>query len=35
MIGEVGGTTIEIAAGDRSIIVGLDGAESAWRSLTI
>ena len=32
-LGEVGGTTIEIAAGDRSLVVGLDGAESAWRSL--
>jgi phosphoribosylformylglycinamidine synthase subunit PurL len=32
-IGEVGGTTIEIAAGDRSLVVGLGGAESAWRSL--
>jgi phosphoribosylformylglycinamidine synthase len=32
-IGEVGGTTIEIAAGDRSLTVGLGGAESAWRSL--
>jgi phosphoribosylformylglycinamidine synthase len=33
VIGEVGGTTIEIAAGDRSLVVGLGGAESAWRSL--
>ncbi|HEX2708202.1 MAG TPA: AIR synthase related protein, partial [Solirubrobacterales bacterium] len=33
LIGEVGGTTIEIAAGDRSLTVGLSGAESAWRSL--
>jgi phosphoribosylformylglycinamidine synthase len=33
LIGEVGGTTIEIAAGDRSLVVGLGGAESAWRSL--
>jgi phosphoribosylformylglycinamidine synthase II len=33
LIGEVGGTTIEIAAGDRSLTVGLNGAESAWRSL--
>ncbi|MCW2988099.1 MAG: phosphoribosylformylglycinamidine synthase, partial [Solirubrobacterales bacterium] len=32
-LGEVGGTTIEIAAGDRSLVVGLGGAESAWRSL--
>lgn len=33
VIGEVGGTTIEIAAGDRSLVLGLGGAESAWRSL--
>jgi phosphoribosylformylglycinamidine synthase len=33
LIGEVGGTTIEIAAGDRSITVGLGTVESAWRSL--
>jgi phosphoribosylformylglycinamidine (FGAM) synthase-like enzyme len=33
LIGEVGGTAIEIAAGDRSIALGLDDAESAWRSL--
>jgi phosphoribosylformylglycinamidine synthase II len=33
VLGEVGGTTIEIAAGDRSIVVGLGGAGSAWRSL--
>ena len=33
LIGEVGGTTIEIAAGDRSITVGLATAEGAWRSL--
>ncbi len=33
LIGETGGTTIEIAAGDRSITVGLATAESAWRSL--
>jgi phosphoribosylformylglycinamidine synthase len=32
-IGEVGSTTIEIAAGDRSLTVGLDAIESAWRSL--
>jgi phosphoribosylformylglycinamidine synthase len=32
-LGEVGGTTIEIAAGDRSLAVGLGSAESAWRSL--
>jgi phosphoribosylformylglycinamidine synthase len=35
LLGAVGGTTIEIAAGDRSLTVGLDGAESAWRSLTV
>jgi phosphoribosylformylglycinamidine synthase subunit PurL len=33
VVGEVGGKTIEIAAGDRSFTVGLDGAEGAWRSL--
>ncbi|MGH2976456.1 MAG: AIR synthase-related protein, partial [Solirubrobacterales bacterium] len=33
VIGEVGGTTIEIAAGDRSFTVGVGTAESAWRSL--
>ncbi len=33
LIGEVGGTTIEIAAGDRSLVLGLGGAASAWRSL--
>ncbi len=33
VIGAVGGTKIEIAAGDRSLIVGLGDAESAWRSL--
>ena len=33
ILGAVGGTTIEIAAGDRSIVVGLGTAESAWRSL--
>jgi phosphoribosylformylglycinamidine synthase subunit PurL len=32
-IGEVGGTTIEIAAGDRSLVVGLEGAAGAWHSL--
>jgi phosphoribosylformylglycinamidine synthase len=32
-IGEVGGETIEIAAGDRSVAVGLAGAERAWQSL--
>ena len=30
-LGEVGGSTIEIAAGDRSLVVGLGTAESAWR----
>ena len=33
MIGEVGGTTIELAAGDRSLVIGLDDATEAWRSL--
>ncbi|MFN8163937.1 MAG: AIR synthase-related protein [Solirubrobacterales bacterium] len=33
VIGAVGGTTIEIAAGDRSLTVELGDAESAWRSL--
>jgi phosphoribosylformylglycinamidine synthase subunit PurL len=33
VIGEVGGTEIEIAAGDRSLAVGLAEAERAWRSL--
>ena len=32
-VGKVEGTTIEIAAGDRSLGVGLDGAAEAWRSL--
>jgi phosphoribosylformylglycinamidine synthase subunit PurL len=32
-IGEVGGTTIEIAAGDRSLVVGLEGVKRAWESL--
>jgi phosphoribosylformylglycinamidine synthase II len=32
-IGEVGGNRIEVAAGDRSLIVGLSDAEGAWRSL--
>jgi phosphoribosylformylglycinamidine synthase len=32
-LGEVGGETIEIAAGDRSLAVPLGGAEGAWRSL--
>jgi phosphoribosylformylglycinamidine synthase len=33
VIGEVGGGSIEIAAGDRSLAVPVDGAERAWRSL--
>jgi phosphoribosylformylglycinamidine synthase subunit PurL len=33
MLGEVRGEAIEIAAGDRSLTVGLGTAESAWRSL--
>jgi phosphoribosylformylglycinamidine synthase len=33
LIGEVGGTTIEIAAGDRSLTFSLSDTESAWRSL--
>ena len=33
LLGEVGGRTIEIAAGDRSLSVPLGGAERAWRSL--
>ena len=32
-LGEVAGTTLEIAAGDRSFTVGLEAVESAWRSL--
>jgi phosphoribosylformylglycinamidine synthase len=35
MIGEVGGTTIELAAGDRSLVVGLTDATEAWRSLDV
>jgi phosphoribosylformylglycinamidine synthase len=35
LLGKVGGTTIEIAAGDRSLTVGLVAVESAWRSLTV
>jgi phosphoribosylformylglycinamidine synthase len=34
-IGEVGGTTLEIAAGDRSFTVGLDAVGSAWSSLAV
>jgi phosphoribosylformylglycinamidine synthase II len=33
LLGEVGGTSLEIAAGDRSIAVGLERAADAWRSL--
>ena len=33
ILGSVGGTKIEIAAGDRSLTVGLAEAEDAWRSL--
>jgi phosphoribosylformylglycinamidine synthase II len=33
-IGEVTGTTVDVAAGDRSFTVGLDALESAWRSLS-
>jgi phosphoribosylformylglycinamidine synthase len=33
LIGEVGGASVEIAAGDRSLAVSLADAESAWRSL--
>ncbi len=34
-LGEVGGTTIEVAAGDRSFTAGVGTAESAWLSLTV
>jgi len=34
-IGEAGGTTIEVAAGDRSFTVGLGTVESAWLSLAV
>jgi phosphoribosylformylglycinamidine synthase II len=34
LIGEVGGSTIEIAAGDRSFTFGVGTAESAWLSLS-
>jgi phosphoribosylformylglycinamidine synthase len=33
VIGETGGSTIELAAGDRSFTVGVGTAESAWLSL--
>jgi phosphoribosylformylglycinamidine synthase len=34
LIGEVGGSTIEVAAGDRSFTVDVGTAESAWLSLS-
>src|SRR5680860_683788 len=34
-LGKVGGETIEIAAGDRSLTVPLGEAENAWRSLAV
>jgi phosphoribosylformylglycinamidine synthase subunit PurL len=34
-LGEVGGEAIEIAAGDRSLGVGLEAAAEAWRSLPV
>jgi phosphoribosylformylglycinamidine synthase subunit PurL len=34
-LGKVGGTTIEVAAGDRSLTIGLVAVESAWRSLSV
>jgi phosphoribosylformylglycinamidine synthase subunit PurL len=34
LIGETGGGTIEVAAGDRSFTVGLGTVESAWQSLS-
>nr|MBA3866590.1 hypothetical protein [Solirubrobacterales bacterium] len=33
VIGAVGGSKVEIAAGDRSLGLGLDAVEEAWRSL--
>jgi phosphoribosylformylglycinamidine synthase len=33
LLGTVGGTEVEISAGDRSLTIDLDGAERAWRSL--
>jgi len=33
LLGTTGGTTIELAAGDRSFSLGLDAAAEAWRSL--
>ena len=35
LIGDVGGSTVEVAAGDRSFTVGVGTAESAWLSLTV
>ena len=35
LLGEVGGEAVEIAAGDRSLSVGLADAEHAWRSLDL
>jgi phosphoribosylformylglycinamidine synthase len=32
-LGEVGGGTVEIAAGDRSVVAGLETLADAWRSL--
>jgi phosphoribosylformylglycinamidine synthase len=33
MLGEAGGSTVEIAAGDRSLVVGLEALAEAWGSL--
>jgi phosphoribosylformylglycinamidine synthase subunit PurL len=33
LLGKVGGESIEIAAGDRSLVTSLEDAERAWRSL--
>ncbi|HEY8810445.1 MAG TPA: AIR synthase related protein, partial [Solirubrobacterales bacterium] len=35
MLGKVGGDSIEVAAGDRSLTVPVGEAERAWRSLTV
>jgi phosphoribosylformylglycinamidine synthase len=35
LIGETGGSTIEVAADDRSFTVGVGTAEGAWRSLAL
>ena len=32
-LGEVGGTTVEVAAGDRSLVAGLETLADAWHSL--